>query len=526
MSKSSSDHLIELIHSLSKAEKRNFKLYAKRNSSQEDLKFILLFDYIDKCSCYSDAEALARIPEIKKEQLSNIKAHLYKQLLAGLRILNTTKYTQIEIREHIDYAVILLNKGFYHQALKQLEKAGQLAKNGGYNILALEVVELEKIIESQFITKTLSQRADYLTNQSSSKEEQVSYSVFFSNLSLQLHALYLKVGFVRDEKENLFVQQFFQSKMIAFKIQDLGFEGRIYYYNAMVSYNHIIQDFVMCYKYARQWVDLFYENPEYIDSRKEIFLRAQHNLLGALFHLRDYKRFKEVFAKYDSEKDIMKGKENIEQVYLLYLHMNRINQYYFEGNFDEGIKIVPEILSFIERYQSKMDEHQIVVLNYKIACLYFGSGDNKTTIRYLNKVIQFKDSSLREDIQCFARILNLISHFELGNNELVEYQVKSVYRFLIKMGELHGVQKEIFFFLRQLPFSSLTDVRKAFKVLHRKLVKLAQDPYEKRAFLYLDIISWLECKLGNRTVQEVIREKFEKEIQTGSKLYFPKEEGV
>ncbi len=524
MPKTSSEHLIELINSLSKSEKRNFKLYAKRNSSQEDLKFLLLFDYIDKCSCYSDTDVLKKIPGIKKEQLSNIKAHLYKQILTGLRLLNTSKYTQIEIREHIDYAVILLNKGFYQQALKQLEKAGQLAKKGGYNILALEVVELEKAIESQFITKTLSARADYLTNQSASKEEQVSYSVFFSNLSLHLHALYLKVGFVRDEKENLFVQQFFMSKMIPFKIQDLGFEGRIYYYNAMVSYNHIIQDFVMCYKYARQWVDLFYENPEYIDSRKEIFLRAQHNLLGALFHLRDYKRFRNVFAKYESEQNKMKGKESIEQVYLLYLHTNRINQFYFEGRFDEGIKIVPEILEFINRYQSKMDEHQIVVLNYKIACLYFGSGDNKTAIRYLNKVIQFKDSSLREDIQCFARILNLISHFELGNDELVEYQVKSVYRFLIKMGELHGVQKEIFFFLRQLPFSSMSDLRKAFRVLHKKLVTLAQDPYEKRAFLYLDIISWLECKLENKTVQEVIREKFEQEIQTGNKLYFPKDE--
>lgn len=524
MSKTSSEHLIELINSLSKAEKRSFKLYAKRNSSHEILKFLLLFDHIDKTFNYSDADALEKIPEIKKEQLSNIKAHLYKQILVGLRMLNSGKYTQIEIREHIDYAVILLNKGFYQQALKQLEKAGQLAKNGGYNILALEVVELEKAIESQFITKTLSLRADYLTNQSSSKEEQVSYSVFFSNLSLQLHALYLKVGFVRDEKENLFVQQFFQSKMIPFNIRELGFEGKIHFYNAMVSYNHIIQNFVMCYKYARQWVDLFYENPQYIDSRKEIFLRAQHNLLGALFHLRDYKRFREVFARYESVKEKMKGKENIEQVYLLYLHTSRINQYYFEGRFDEGIEIVPEILGFIERYQSKMDEHQIVVLNYKIACLYFGFGDNKTAIKYLNKVIQFKDSSLREDIQCFARILNLISHFELGNNELIEYQIKSVYRFLIKMGELHGVQKEIFYFLRQLPFSSLTELHKAFRILHRKLVKLAQDPYEKRAFLYLDIISWLECKLDNRTVQEVIREKFEQEIQTGSKLYFPKED--
>lgn len=522
MSKPYSDHLIDLITSLTKAEKRKFKLQAKRNSGQDDLKYILLFDYIDKSVNYSDAEALKKIPSIKREQLSNIKAHLYKQILSCLRSLKMTKSTQIEIRELIDYAVVLIDKGFYQQALKQLERAGQLAKKGGYNILALDVVELEKHIESQFFSKTLGIRADYLSNQSASKEKQVSYSVFFSNLNIQLHSLYLKVGFARDEKETLFVRQFFQSKMIDFKIGDLGLESKINYYSAMVNYNHMIQDFVMCYKYSRQWVDMFFDHPEAIESRTENFLQAQHNLLIALFHLRDYRRFTEVLESFENQYEHIRGKENIEHLYFLYLHTDRINKYYFEGNYELAIELVPEITDFIEKYESKLDEHQIVVLHYKIACLYFGNDENKMAIRYLNKVIQFKDSSIREDIQCFARILNLIAHFQLGNDELVEYQVKSVYRFLIKMGELHGVQKEIFFFLRQLPFANMSELRKGFRILHRKLVKLAQDPYEKRAFLYLDIISWLECKLDNRPINEVVREKFMQEIKTGNKLYFPK----
>ena len=41
------DHLFQLIKSLSKAEKRGFKIYGTRTSS-EDAKFIQLFDAIDK----------------------------------------------------------------------------------------------------------------------------------------------------------------------------------------------------------------------------------------------------------------------------------------------------------------------------------------------------------------------------------------------------------------------------------------------------------------------------------------------
>lgn len=525
MPKSSTDFLFDLVKSLTKAEKRSFKLYATRNSSNlDELKFLRLFDFIDKSTVYSDKVALLKIPEIKKAQLSNIKAHLYKQLLTSLRLQNTSKHGEIEVRELIDFAVVLYTKGFYHQSLKQLDRAKHLALKRKYTILSLEIVEFEKFIESQYITRSLDSRAGDLTDLSSQLEKHVSLAVYFSNVSLQLYGLYLKVGFVRDEKETIFVQDFFQSKMIPYKIQELGFEEKMHLYNAHVWYNYFIQDFVMCYKYAKQWVDLFREQPIMIETRKEMYLKGQHNLLGALFNLRNFSRFNSALAQLESERALMKENDNVELLYLMYLHTNRINKYYLEGKFSEGLAIVPEINEFIDRYSPKLDAHRIIVLYYKIACLYFGSGDNKTAIKYLNMVIQFKEQSLREDIQCFARILNLIAHFELGNDLLVEYQIKSVYRFLMKMGDLKGVQKEIFYFLRQLPFVSTVELEKAFQILHSKLILLAQDPYEKRPFLYLDIISWLECKLSNKTVQEVIQLKAQQEIATGTKLYFPSTE--
>ena len=71
-----SDTLFQLIHSLEKAEKRNFKLYIKRSSGNEDLKIIELFDALDKLNDYDEALLLKKLPSIKKPQLSNIKVHL------------------------------------------------------------------------------------------------------------------------------------------------------------------------------------------------------------------------------------------------------------------------------------------------------------------------------------------------------------------------------------------------------------------------------------------------------------------
>jgi hypothetical protein len=522
MSTGTTENLIRLVRSLTKAEKRSFKLYANRNSaSAEELKYLKLFDLIDKTEGYTDELALARIGDIKKSQLSNIKAHLYKQILTSLRLQHASYLPAIEVREMLDHALILYRKGFYHQSLRLLDKAKQLAQKIQSTVLVLEIVEFEKVIESQYITRSMESRAEQLTAESRQLQRKLGAAVQFSNLSLQLYALYVKFGFVRDEKDYRFVKEFFLTRLPEYQLKKLGFEEKMYLYNTYVWYYYITQEFLMSFKYAKLWVDLFSEYPHAMSQYREMYLKGLYNLHNALFNLRDHKRLRgtlELIANADlGERD----NENTVMLQGLYLVTSRINQAYLEGNFSDGLSIVGDVERFIRENEERLDNHRIMVLYYKVACLYFGSGDNRMAIRYLNRVIQMKDVSLREDIQCFARILNLIAHFENGSDELLDYQIKSVYRFLRNMGDLHGVQREILDFLRQLPFSDNKSLLRAFKVLHTKLVKLSKQPYDKRPFLYLDIISWLECKIQERSVQSVIREKFILEQETGQRVYFP-----
>ncbi len=41
-----------------------------------------------------------------------------------------------------------------------------------------------------------------------------------------------------------------------------------------------------------------------------------------------------------------------------------------------------------------------------------------------------------------------------------------------------------------------------------RLEVIAKNPYERRSYLYLDIVSWLESKIDGVSVQDVIRKKF------------------
>jgi hypothetical protein len=75
------------------------------------------------------------------------------------------------------------------------------------------------------------------------------------------------------------------------------------------------------------------------------------------------------------------------------------------------------------------------------------------------------------------------------------------------MNDLHEVQKEIIRFLKKLNTIYPNDIKKEFVKVKERFIELEKNTYEKRAFLYLDIISWLESKIENRKISAIIKEK-------------------
>jgi hypothetical protein len=179
-----------------------------------------------------------------------------------------------------------------------------------------------------------------------------------------------------------------------------------------------------------------------------------------------------------------------------------------EGRFDKGVELIPEILEKLKQYKGKIDPERVLMFYYKFASLYFGNDNYRKTIFYLNQIVYFKDVKLREDIHCFARILNLIAHFEDGQDFHLEYQIKSTFQFIGKMNDQQEVQKEIIQFLRRTGKIKPNELKGEFQHLYSQLMKLNDDLYERRPFLYLDILSYLKSRIENRPVQEVVREKF------------------
>jgi hypothetical protein len=509
MSNRFTDTLFTLIHSLEKSEKRHFKLYIKRSSAKEDLKIVKLFDALDKLDDYDEKLLLKKLPGIEKPQLSNLKSHLYKEILASLRLLKSTDSIDLQLNEQFDYAHILYKKGLFSQSLRILDRAKEIAKaNQKFNFL-IQVIALEKRIEALHITRGMQSRAERLAGETNEVINHIDMVARLSNLALQLYSWYIKNGHARNERDEIGVKLFFYENLPGKALLQSGFYEKLYLYQSYTWYAFIRQDFLLYYRYSQKWVDIFDEQPLMIRVETGHYIKGLHNLMNAHFVLRNYRKFDADLKKFElfGQTDRVQEHDNFRIQTFIYITTAKINQHFMLGTFREGLSLVPSIIGKLNEYALFLDSHRIMVLNYKIGMLYFGSGDYETCIDYLQKIIN-DNVELRNDLQCYARLLHLMAHYELKNYELMEYLTKSVYRFMSKMENLTVVEEEMFKFLRNSFHVSRHKLKEELEKFLDKTKALEKNRFETRSFAYLDVISWVESKLSQKTMSEVIREKF------------------
>ena len=505
----STDILFLLIKSLEKAEKRHFKLYIKRSSGKEDLKIVRLFDALDKQKEYDEKALLKKLEDVNKPQLTNLKTHLYKQILASLRLLKSSDSIDLQLNEQFDYAHILYKKGLFMQSLRIIDRAKEIARaNQKFNVLP-QLITLEKRIEGLHITRNIQFRAETLSAEANEVSRHIDMVARLSNLALKLFSWFVQHGHARNKEDEKDIKQFMKESLPADVWQLTGFYERLYLYQSFTWYAFIRQDFLQYYRYAQKCVNLFSEQPLMIRVETGHYIKSIHNLLNAHFDLRNYPKFDKTLnlLQQVAQTDRVKDHDNFRIQAFIYISTARINQHFMMGTFIEGRKLIPDIEKELEEYNLFLDNHRILVLNYKFAMLYFGSGDYNSSIDYLQKIINDKNN-LRYDLQCYAMVVHLMAHYELGNDMLMESLSKSVYRFMAKMKNLTVVEETMFKFLRQSIPLSPRQLKPEFEKLLHTIKHLEKNRFETRAFAYLDIISWVESKVYDKPMGTVIQEKY------------------
>lgn len=512
MSSGKNDQLYKLVQSLTKAEKRNFKLYVKRLQSNVDVKFVKLFDILDKMTVYDEALLKRKTRGVTSSQMANLRRHLYTQILKSLRLIHIEKNVDIQIREQLDHAKILYEKGLYLQALKLLERIKVVADKTEQDVLRLEIIEFQKYIEERHITRSrrVKGKMEYLLQEAEVLERSISNMVRLSNLKIRIHGLYITTGHARSEKEHYVVKEYFHSELEKINEDTLSVTERIFLEQSYMWFYYILLDYEQCHRHAARWVALFDENPQMKKDDPVLYMRGLSYALTTLYSMQRYQEYLKALQTFEDFCAQNEKRFTTTQriIHFLYLTTARINKHFLEGSFVEGIALVPQIERQLKKYEQRIDIHRIMVFNYKIAWLFFGAGDFNRSIDYLNAIIQLRAGHLREDIQCYARLLHLTCHYELGHYDLLRYQIKSVSRFFEKMKDLNEVQRVVLDFFRKDVSGNGETGQADLQTLRTTVEKLSKDPYERRAFQHLDILSWIDSRISGKPLATIIQKKF------------------
>ncbi len=135
MSKTSSTELFDLIQSLSKGEKRYFKVHSSRHTIGEENKYVKLFDAICKQKVYDEKDLLANEKYVR--QLPLLKKRLYHSILKALEVYHTS--IDAEVRKLLHQAEILYEKALYEQAKKILRSIKTICKENELLTYELEI---------------------------------------------------------------------------------------------------------------------------------------------------------------------------------------------------------------------------------------------------------------------------------------------------------------------------------------------------------------------------------------------------
>ena len=493
----STEKLFKLIKSMTKSEKRTFKLYANRNKGDGDLLFLRLFDAIDKQNDFNEALIKSKLGSLTTGGYSNLKRRLYEQIMISLRLLHKGKLQNIKIRELIDFAYVLYGKGLHMQALEILEKAKILSQKHHNDFSLLIIIELEKMIQSRHITRSKSEPILTLMQESELLNSKITSRIKLSNIRIHLHKLYIEKGHVINKKEESELQSYFSTSMEEVREKDLDGMELIYFYQSYVWYHYILDDFDQCIIYAKKWVELFKESNELQSRDIDLFMRGYHYILTAAFHMKDAI----IYQKYLDELEVLRSSQysklnlNSQIVSFQYVHNGRMNLHFLNGTFAEGLKNIPNTIKRINRYKSKLDAHKVMIIYYKVSWMYIGNGEAKKSIKYLQNIINLTDKSLRIDIQSYSRLMLLIAFYDLREDEAFEQNYKLTKRYFKKHNNSNQVQVLILTMLNKVMFVGQYDRKAIFESYFQEFTRLKENRFEKRAFIYLDILPWIYSKI-------------------------------
>ena len=511
MSKSSSDKLYQLIKALSKPEKRYFKVYTSKQSSDNN-SYHTLFDAIDKLS-EPDEEKLVK--SLKKVGFTNAlpiaKTRLYNVILKSLDSYHSNSSIDAQLKKTLHCAEILYKKSLYMQSFKLLKGAKKLAYEHDKHTTLLEIFMWEKLLIEKDNYENLSDDEIVETmNENAKVIRKIEAYNDLWGIKSRLFNILNRQGKARSREDLLRLKDILDETLVNRDKEDLYYQTEYLYNHIYSAYYFGVGDYKNSYKYLKANVEHIEANAERFNEEPNVYFSVLTNIVYIASQLNLYD---EVFMYLDKLRELpktmdTKGNEDMDIKLFSSSYSIELTIYFITGEFEKGMEIIPQVENGLMLYEHKLNSVRRAFFYFNIAIIYFGAEEYNQSLKWINKLLNDININKSEDIYCFAQLVNLLIHIELDSSTLLPYALRSTQRYLSTRNRYYKFESTILDFIgKLLKAKNPQKTKEHYETLLENLRPLKEDSFEKAAFEYFDFISWAESKVNEKTFAEIKKEK-------------------
>ncbi len=499
--------LILLVNSLSKGEKRYFKLYTALQEGAKD--YLYLFLALQKGG---SAEEIKRAFSLKKPNASYEATckYLYKVIMDCLLQLRTEQGRSTKLIVDLLKANILFEKSMYDEGFTQLQKVLIAAEKYEQYIIQLWAARLElyylcnlnfyHITEAELIKKQM--KIGELLKYIRTIHQHISL------YELLRHRLLYKGGArTKQQKEELNDLVVTELNLTSNPIAET-FESYKTHLLFQSHYFITISDYKPALK-------SFYELNELLEEHNYLWVDSPLDYLstmeGILDSLHTIKRYDEMQFFLDKLKRLQNHSVYFDVIIQRIVFIYKVAGLLDRGEFKEAITLKEQFEETLFKKIHLLDlSKQAEVYLYTV--FIFMGGDNFSKAHYyLSRILL--ESKLYYNLPVYRtfRLIHLLVHYELGNHDYIEHETRSIKRGLnSSQSKSYLVEKIVFSFVKQASETRGIAVKNALWQRIRKSFEAIQhDKYEMQILKIFNFSSWIEAKLCKKSFSQLLKEKYQ-----------------
>ncbi|HSH65993.1 MAG TPA: hypothetical protein VLB84_09390, partial [Bacteroidia bacterium] len=416
---SSKDNLFSLIKSLTQGEKAFFvkSLPAKKAESTD---YLTLFYAIDKFDEYNEDKLKVKLKKhafIK--HLPVVKNYLFNLILKQLKSYYNESSVKNGLIDLMQNAEVLIKKALYRESYRVLLKAEKIAERYDFHVLSLDIYD--RLLRLNYDLLADNETTTY------SLEIYGKQKVVFAKIAELAELKYLRNVYNSifhshepDEIRQQRKQELLKHPLLQPNHQFLSYKAGVYYYHLrgrILMNGNTDEKKQQGYETFIKLVAHMEKDPEMLKVSSINYTTAINNLIYVSHQLGKYEESVELINKLS---DIQTDNNYLQFRVKEKVIVNKLAYYLFTNKHKEGVAYIDEIEKDLLENETLFNNSFFIASLDSFTMLYFLVGEYSKSLKYVNLILGYKNI-MRSDIQCFAKVLNLMIHYELKNFDHLEY---------------------------------------------------------------------------------------------------------